>query len=85
MKKLRFVIAISLTVLLASCAGNDPDNHGVSTPIDSVTLNGTAPVEYGPKDPNEANRPLDPDTRDTGMKANTMNHDDSVREGLKTK
>lgn len=72
-------------MLAASCNGNSKGNTGTSTPIDSVNINGTAPVEYGPKGPNDVNHPLDPDSRDTGMKSNTMNYDDSIREGLRQK
>jgi hypothetical protein len=84
MKTIKFAMVIA-ALLVMSCTGNNPERKATTVPIDSVNLNGDAPVDYGPRDPANPKPAIDPDSRDTGMKANTMNHEDSVREGLKLK
>ena len=83
MKTIRFATIIC-ALLLASCSSN-PEKKATTVPIDSVNLNGDAPVDYGAKDPANPKSAIDPDAVDTGLKANTMNHADSVRTGLKLK
>jgi hypothetical protein len=82
MKTIRFAMLVFAVAILASCGGK-PQNTGTTTPVDSTNMYGTAPVEYGAKDPAKPVNDYHGGAFDTGMKANTMNHEDSVREGLK--
>ncbi|MBS1772607.1 MAG: hypothetical protein JST82_07095 [Bacteroidetes bacterium] len=81
MKKTILYVALSTMLFVLSC-GNNPDNHGSSTPIDSTNLNGTAPVQYGAQDPANPDSPRNQGAFDKDPKANTLNHDDSVKKGL---
>lgn len=75
--------------LLASCSliacNSNPDNMGSSTPIDSSNLYGAPGATYGADNPADPKPPKYEGQYDTGMQANTMNHDDSVNQGLLTK
>ena len=72
MKKLIFAMCISLSV--ASC-GNNPQNIGSSTPIDSSNVKGYAPATYGPNNPANDERDSNrSNTNDTGTKANNVHN-----------
>ncbi len=68
------VLIIAMSVLAASC-GNNPQNEGHSTPIDSSNVKGSAPATYGPNDPArdqmDSNRS---NANDTGTKANNVHN-----------
>ncbi len=73
-------LALSALVLITSC-GNNPENMGNSTPIDSTNVSGAAPATYGGDNP-----AIDPDSNrtnvgDTGTKANNVHNtpDDNRR------
>ena len=81
MKKTTFALVAALAMCLASC-GSNPENSVSSTPIDSTNVNGTAPVQYGPVDPASPDSPRYQGAFDTGARANTLSHQDSVNKGL---
>lgn len=84
---MRLKVLIAFSILCAgfmSCT-NDPDNRGSSTPIDSSNLHGAPGATYGPDNPIDPKPPVYEGQYDTGMQPNTMNHDDSVKEGLISK
>ena len=77
MKKLILVIGISFSV--ASC-GNNPENIGSSTPIDSTNVKGAAPATYGPNNPANDERDSNRNnTNDTGTKANNVHNAGTYR------
>lgn len=82
MKKITLVAIATLAVMSMGC-GTNLDNTPSSTPVDSTNLYGDAPVKYGPIDPANPDSPRNQGAYDTGMRANTMNKDDSVRKDLK--
>lgn len=76
--RLQNILTILTTaIIVASCAPNDPENRGSSTPIDSTNLNGTAPATWGADNPandqdtNYANS-SDTGTRRSNGKDNTV-------------
>jgi hypothetical protein len=76
MKNLRsFAIVFSSLLILASCGTNGED-HGVSTPIDSSNVHGTAPATYGGNNPaNDQNADSNrTNANDTGTKANNVHN-----------
>ncbi len=82
MKKVILVAFATIAVMFTSC-GSNPDNTPSSTPVDSTNLYGEAPVKYGPINPANPDSPKTQGAYDTGMRANTMNAEDSMRKGIK--
>lgn len=82
MKKIILVAFATIAVMFASC-GSNLENTPSSTPVDSTNLYGDAPVKYGPIDPANPDSPKTQGAYDTGMRANTMNTEDSIRKGIK--
>ena len=50
MKRSSLILLCAYSLLAVSCGNSTPD--ATSTPVDSVNLNGTAPIEYKNTDPN---------------------------------
>jgi hypothetical protein len=83
MKKLSLIISsIILAAGITACT-NNPDKMGSSTPIDSSNVNGAPGATYGPDNPASPNPPRYEGQYDTGLQPNTMNSQDSTKEGLK--
>lgn len=82
MKKITIVAFATLSVMIMAC-GTNLENTPSSTPIDSTNLTGEAPVKYGPIDPANPDSPRNQGAHDTGLRANTMNTEDSMRRGKK--
>lgn len=83
MKILHLCTVLIVTAFLAASCANSAENNATSTPTDTTNVNGTAPVTYGPDSTAQGN-PNGPtnSVADTGLRANTANHDDSVHNGL---
>jgi hypothetical protein len=83
MKILHLCTVLIVTAFLAASCANNAQNNATTTPTDSTNINGTAPVTYGPDSPasSNPNGPMN-SVADTGLRANTANHDDSVHRGL---
>lgn len=81
MKKL-IIPAFVLATVLVACT-NNPDNVGSSTPIDSSNVSGAPGATYGADDPASPNPPRYEGQYDTGLQPNTMNSQDSAKQGLK--
>lgn len=73
-KRLALVIFLGIT---AAACGNNDNNNANSTPIDSTNITGAAPATYGT---DSMNSPAYQGGNDTGMRANTMSREDSIRE-----
>lgn len=73
MKPHLIAIALSSSILFASCNASNGNNTGNSTPIDSTNLNGTAPAVYGPDNPANDTLPKN-NVGDTGTKANNVHN-----------
>jgi hypothetical protein len=68
MKKILSGALAVIALSIASCGGQSEDQAS-NTPIDSTTLNGTAPAEYGPNDPTDPNFGKSQGQADTGVRA----------------
>jgi hypothetical protein len=80
MKNLMFFIGLSIFIIACN---NNPQNTGYSTPIDSSNTSGKAGATYGPDNPAATQAPRYEGNTDSGLRANTMSHDDSVKAGYK--
>lgn len=80
MKKLFSSVFVITAILISSC--NNREEQVSNTPIDSTTLNGTAPAEYKPNDPTDPNFPKSQGQADTGVRAGNGTAADSNTERL---
>jgi hypothetical protein len=60
-----------LSFTLISCGSNQGEDTGASTPIDSTTMHGTAPVTYGGENPANYQDTVLANSNDTGTKVST--------------
>jgi len=76
MNTLKFAITVlSISILAGSCVSRSENRNGVSTPIDSTNVNGTAPATYGGDNPaNEGADTNKTNINDTGTKANNVHN-----------
>lgn len=74
MKGLRIVIAIICSLVIFISCGNQGDETGKSTPIDSTNVKGTAPATYGGDDPANIQDTNRTNVDDTGSKANNVSN-----------
>lgn len=83
MKVFHLCTVLIVTAFMAASCANNAQNNATSTPTDTTNINGTAPVVYGPDSPASANpNGAMNSVADTGLRANTTSHEDSVRKGL---
>lgn len=69
MKKILSAVVVVIGLSLTSCGGghDSGDDVGTSTHMDSTTLNGTAPVQYGGNDPAQSSGEIQ-NHADTGVR-----------------
>ncbi len=75
MKKYQVVLLV-IGLAISSC-GNNGQNKGASTPIDSTNVNGTPPATYGGDNPTKDTNLINAD--DTGTKANNIHNEGTYR------
>jgi hypothetical protein len=70
MRKILSMAVVVMALSLASCGGghDSGDDTGTATHMDSTTLNGTAPVQYGGNDPAAQSGGVIQDHSDTGVR-----------------
>lgn len=79
MKKSSSTIIAAFAVVFAMACNSNPENTGSSTPVDSTNLTGAPAATYGAQDPANPSAPKYEGGTDTGLKANTASHEDSMK------
>ncbi len=62
----KIISGLILSTVLVSCVANDADNAANTTPIDSTSMHGDAPVTYGGNDPASVQDTIIQNSTDTG-------------------